>query len=223
MVLLSSVLLSYLLVSISVQASKLSRIGELLKALQTPGEGSTSQIKTVSFAESSVRGDAASGVTTDERRERREAASPEPSLAVVFLSPAIGAVGAACVATICDTRSLEHSKLLSSILSLRGGEKTVSSIVVLLEREHPLLVRKGTSLPTGQDSEESKLVFLCSSLVRAIRLEDLVVSTQDDRVQLAESVIESVVCLLFDELVGVTTAELFLGRIVQVLCVKHCL
>lgn len=167
-----------------------------------------------------------SGVT-DDGRQGREAASSSPSSSpssssslspvVAFLSPAIGAVGSACVAKVCDGRSLEHGMLLSSILNLRGDEKTASAIVALLEAESPLLVRRGSTGQTAVDSEESKVVFLCSSLMRSIGLEDLAATERDeDRVRLAESVVGSVVYLLSDEPVGMATAERFLGRIVQV-------
>ena len=191
----------------------------MLKAFQTPKGETLLQTKTVSFAEASSH-DATVVALADDGGRQMKVTAVRPSPAEEFLSPVISAIGVACIVKVCDASSLKHSQLLSTILCLHGSDALVSSLLARLESECRVLVQKGREADDG--GEGGKVIFLCTSLVRAIGLEESVASLRNERAKFSESVIENVVYLLFAGLVEMETAESFFGRIVQVsdLCCK---
>lgn len=190
-----------------------------MKCFQSQSRGKQSEKQAVKFSvETSDKTESTDGGRTDELAAD---GSGEVKAAVQFIQPALCAACARCICEVCNSKSLRHSELLSTVLGLYGDKSLVESICSSLESEHSYLLKRERHTDPG-----SSLLVLCSSLVRAanLKLEEL---SESEEARFTESVISCVVCLLYSELTAANAATLFLRSLAEVralsclVCVKY--
>ena len=191
-----------------------SRLGDLLKCFQSQLRGRQSEKQAVKFSvETSDKTESTDGERTD---KLSAAGSGDIKAAVQFIQPALCAVCARCICEVCNSKSLRHSELLSTILGLYGDVSLVESVCSSLESEHGYLLKR-----EGHADTASSLLVLCSSLVRAAKLE-LEESSESEEARFTESVIGCTVCLLYCGLAKAGAAVQFLRSLSEVSALSMC-
>ena len=186
-----------------------SRLGDLLNSFQSQPRGGQSEKRAVKFSvEASDKTESTDGERTD---ALAASGGGDVKAAVQFIQPALCMACARSICEVCDSKSLRHSELLSTVLGLYGDKSLVQSVCSSLESEHPHLLKHEEQTITA-----SSLLVLCSSLVRAAKLDLEGLGQSDEEAQFAESVIGCAVCLLYSGLAEAGAATQFLRSLSEV-------
>lgn len=148
------------------------------------------------------------------RSEGKRASTTETEEAkpvVQFVHPTVCSLCVNCIAEVCGFASLQHCELLCTLLRQYGNSSLVKAICGYLEAGYSHLLRHGDN---AGGREGNKLLVLSSSLLRAANLDSL--NQSSESIKLTESVMESVVLLLYCDLVELRSAALFLSELAKV-------
>ncbi len=126
-----------------------------------------------------------------------------------FIGPVVCTICASCATVVCTSSSLAHSELLSSLLRLYGRDTLVRSLLSHMER-----TRDSVSVWQSCAEQPSMSMALCSALFKIVDFEGLCSSAES--VRLAESVVETVVMVMYGGGATEQSAALFLSEIAKV-------
>ena len=139
---------------------------------------------------------------------------------IEYLAPVVSSLCAVCVTKLLSTRSLQHSSLLSQALQACRGRVVPTLAKRMFLNDEPMHIgtsKTPISVPGDCLPEEKECLALASGLLATINIHDL---PSEDELYL-ESLIETVVMILFDEAVSMSTSLMFVQGIIHVSLV-HC-